>query len=80
MSENTREQLHRQIDQLPDRALEVIAKFIQSVETEHPDFPEYANWKGKDWQAFSIQQFSRDQDEVEYSIEDAQEVVTAKAS
>jgi len=79
MSEKTREQLHRQIDQLPDRTLEQIARFIQSVETEHPDFPEYANWKGK-LRSFSIQQFSRDQDEVEYSIEDAQEVVTAKAS
>ena len=74
MSATAREQLHRQIDQLPDRIVEQIANFIQLVETEQNDFPEYANWKSKDWREFSLQQFFRDNDEVEYTLEDAQEV------
>jgi len=74
MSANTREQLHRQIDQLPDRVVEQVANFIQLVATEQNNFSEYANWKSKDWQEFSLQQFFRDEDEVEYTLEDAQEV------
>jgi len=72
MSATTREQLHKQIDQLPDRIIEQIANFIQLVATEQNNFPEYANWKSKDWQEFSLQQFFHD--EVEYELEDAQEV------
>jgi hypothetical protein len=74
MSVTTREQLHKQIDQLPDRIVEQIAKFIQLVATEQNNFPEYINWKSKDWQEFSLQQFFRDEVEVEYTLEDAQEV------
>jgi len=74
MSANTREQLHRQIDQLPDRVVEQVANFIQLVATEQNNFSEHANWKSKDWQEFSLQQFFRDEDEVEYTLEDAQEV------
>jgi len=74
MSATIREQLHKQIDQLPDRVVEQIANFIQLVATEQNNFPEYANWKSKDWQEFSLQQFFRDNDEVEYTLEDVQEV------
>ncbi len=74
MSATTREQLHKQIDQLPDRVIEQIANFIQLVATEQNSIPEYKNWKIKDWQDFSLQQFFRDKDEVEYTLEDAQEV------
>ena len=74
MSATTREQLHKQIDQLPDRVIEQIANFIQLVATEQNNIPEYAYWKIKDWQDFSLQQFFRDKDEVEYTLEDAQEV------
>jgi len=74
MSATAREQLHRQIDQLPDRVIEQIANFIQLVATEQNNFPEYTNWKTKDWQEFSLQQFFLDEDEVEYTLEDAQEV------
>ena len=62
MSATTREQLHKQIDQLPDRVVEQIANFIQLVATEQDNVLEYANWKSKDWQAFSLQQFFRDED------------------
>jgi len=70
MSATTRDQLHKQIDQLPDRIIEQ----IQSVSTEQNNFPEYVNWENKDWQEFSLQQFFHDEDEVEYTLEDAQEV------
>jgi hypothetical protein len=74
MSATAREQLHRQIDQLPDRVVEQVAKFIQLVATEQNSIPEYAYWESKDWQEFSLQQFFLDEDEVEYTLEDAQEV------
>jgi len=74
MSATTREQLHKQIDQLPDRVVEQIANFIQLVATEQNNFSAYTNWKSKEWQEFSLQQFFRDEDEVEYTLEDAQEV------
>ena len=74
MSATTREQLHKQIDQLPDRVVEQIANFIQLAVTEQNNFSEYTNWKGEEWQEFSLQQFFRDEDEVEYTLEDAQEV------
>jgi len=74
MSTTTREQLHKQIDQLPDRVVEQIANFIRLVATEQNNFSEYTNWKSKEWQEFSLQQFFRDEDEVEYTLEDAQEV------
>ena len=74
MSATIREQLHKQIDQLPDRVVEQIANFIQLVATDQNNFQEYANWKSKDWQEFSLQQFFRNEDEVEYTLEDAQEV------
>ncbi|MEM9276296.1 MAG: hypothetical protein AAGA80_25585 [Cyanobacteria bacterium P01_F01_bin.143] len=35
---------------------------------------EYTNWQNKDWQEFSLEQFFREEDEVEYSLEDAQEI------
>jgi hypothetical protein len=74
MSATAREQLHRQIDQLPDRVVEQVAKFIQLVATEQNSIPEYAYWESEDWQEFSLQQFFLDEDEVEYTLEDAQEV------
>ena len=74
MSVTTREQMHKQIDQLPDRIVEQIANFIQLVATEQNSFSEYTNWKSEEWQEFSLQHFFRDEDEVEYTLEDAQEV------
>ncbi len=74
MSVTTRENLHKQIDQLPDGIIEQIATFIQLVAIEQNNIPKYAHWKTKDWQEFSLQQFFRDEDEVEYKLEDAQEV------
>jgi hypothetical protein len=76
MSVTSRDQLHQQIDQLPDRIVEKIANFTSSIITEQDNRPEYSNWENKDWQEFSLQIFLNDDDEIEYSLKDAQEIYT----
>ena len=72
MSVTSREQLHQQIDQLPDHIIEQIANFTLSIITQQSNIPEYTNWENKDWQEFSLQTFF--DDEIEYFLEDAQEI------
>ncbi|MFM7437031.1 MAG: hypothetical protein ACKO2V_00245 [Snowella sp.] len=74
MSVTSREQLHQQIDQLPDHIVEQIANFTSSIITQQSNMPEYSNWEDKDWQEFSLQIFFNDDEEIEYSLEDAQEI------
>ena len=76
MSVTSREKLHQQIDQLPDRIVEPIVNFTSSMITQQNNIPEYSNWEDKDWQEFSLQIFFRKEDEIEYSLEDAQEIYT----
>jgi hypothetical protein len=42
--------------------------------TQQNNIPEYSNLEDKDWQEFSLQIFFREEDEIEYSLEDAQEI------
>ncbi len=70
MSATLREQLHQQIDQLPDHIVEKIANFTSLITTH----PEYTNWQDKDWQEFCLEQFFREDDDIEYSLKDAQEI------
>ena len=64
-----REQLHKQIDVLPDDVVEQIADFTvfliakKGVEIERSQ-----------WQDFALVQFFREDDEVVYSLDDAQDV------
>lgn len=64
-----REQLHKQIDVLPDEVVEQIADFTaflmvkKGVEIERSQ-----------WQDFALAQFFREGDEVGYSLDDAQAV------
>ena len=74
MSVNIREQLHQKIDQLPDHIVEQIANFTQLISTQQQKIPDYSEWQNKDWQEFSLEQFCREEDEIEYSLEDAQEI------
>ena len=74
MSANLREQLHQQIDQLPDHIVEQIANFTQLISTQSKKIYDYSEWQNKDWQEFSLEQFFREKDEIEYSLEDAQEI------
>jgi hypothetical protein len=35
---------------------------------------QYSNWEDKDWQKFSLQNFFCEENEIEYCLEDAQEI------
>jgi hypothetical protein len=74
MSATIREELHQQIDQLPDHIVEKIANFTQLISTELNNISEYTNWQDEDWQKFSLEQFFKEEDEIEYSLADAQEI------
>jgi hypothetical protein len=75
MYATTREQLHQQIDSLPDHIIEQIAKFTLSITTQQKiAASEYTDWESTQWQEFSLTQLFREDDEIEYSLEDAEEI------
>jgi predicted Rossmann fold nucleotide-binding protein DprA/Smf involved in DNA uptake len=75
MSATTREQLHQQIDSLPDHIVEQIANLIISITTQQKiAVSEYTDWQNIQWQEFSLTQFFREDDEIQYSLEDAEEI------
>ncbi|MEA3351457.1 MAG: hypothetical protein U9Q82_12605 [Chloroflexota bacterium] len=69
-----REQLHSQIDRLPDEVVQQISDFTFFVMTRQKITPMYNDWSNSQWQAFSLEQFFRGDEEVEYSLEDAEEI------
>lgn len=69
-----REQLHKQIDNLPDDIVQQIADFALFVMTRRNISSAYVDWNSDQWQAFVLEQLFREEDEVEYSLEDAQEI------
>ena len=69
-----REQLQKQIDTLPDDIVQQIADFTFFVMARRELTPLYADWDSRQWQDFSLGQFFREDDEVEYALEDAQEI------
>jgi len=69
-----REQLQKQINRLPDDIVQQIADFTFFVMARREINPLFADWENNQWQDFSLEQFFREDDEVEYSLEDAQEV------
>lgn len=69
-----REQLHRQIDRLPDEVVQQIADFALFVTVRRQMPSAYADWDQNQWQVFAWEQFFREADNVEYSLEDAQEI------
>jgi predicted Rossmann fold nucleotide-binding protein DprA/Smf involved in DNA uptake len=75
MSATTREQLHQQIDSLPDHIVEQIANLIISMTTQQKiAVSEYTDWQNIQWQEFSLTQFFHEDDEIQYSLEDAEEI------
>ena len=75
MSSTTREQLHQQIDSLPDHIVEEIARLILSITTQQKiAASEYTDWQIAQWQDFSLTQLFCEDDEIEYSLEDAEEI------
>ncbi|MGC9522042.1 MAG: hypothetical protein ACP5HG_09195 [Anaerolineae bacterium] len=69
-----REALHRQIDRLPDELVEEIADFTLFITARRQRAAAYGEWDDAQWQAFVLEQFFREDDEVTYSLEDAKEV------
>ena len=69
-----REQLYKQIDNLPDDVVEQIADFALFVMARRQTTPSYVEWGSNQWQDFALGQLFREDDEIEYSLEDAQEI------
>lgn len=70
-----REQLHKQIDILPDELVEQIADFTLFLLAKRKAAPKYEDWNEQQWREFSLEQFFREEDdEVTYTIADAKEV------
>ena len=69
-----REQLCKQIRDLPDDVVEQVADFTQFVMARRRIAPGYVDWNNNQWQDFALEQLFRDKDEVEYNLEDAQEI------
>lgn len=74
MSDTIREQLHKQIDNLPEELVEQIADFTLFVMARKKLTPVYSEWERNQWQSFALGQLFDEEDEVTYSLEDAQEV------
>jgi hypothetical protein len=72
-TKDIREQLYRQIDRLPDEVVEQIVDFTLFVMARR-QIPVYADWDDDQWRAFTLGQFFREDDNVEYSLKDAQEI------
>lgn len=68
-----REQLCKQINNLPDDVVEQIADFL-FVMAKRRISPSYMDWDGTQWQDFALGQLFREDEEVEYSLKDAQEI------
>lgn len=68
-----RDQLHQEIDRLPDEVVEQIADFTLFIMVRRHISPLYVDWDRSEWQTFALEQFVREDDEVEYSLEDAEE-------
>jgi hypothetical protein len=56
------------------QVVEKIANFTQFISTQQNSLTDYIDWQDKDWSEFSLEQFFCEEDEVEYSLEDAQEI------
>jgi len=69
-----RKQLRKQIDKLPDDVVAQIADFTLFVMSRRQIAPMYAEWTQSEWQDFTLEQFFREEDEISYTLKDAQEI------
>ncbi len=69
-----RTQLQEQIRHLPDNVVEQIADFAFFVMSRRGIEPLYQDWDDQLWQGFALSQFFAEDDDVEYTLEDAQEI------
>ena len=69
-----RKQLHQRIDNLPDDVVAQVADFTLFIMAKNQIAPLYEEWENNQWQNFALEQFFREEDDVEYFISDAKEV------
>jgi len=70
-----RQQLHEQVDNLPDDVLRAVADFARFVLARQENRNLYADWNDASWREFSLQHFFRDgAGEYDYSLADAEEI------
>jgi hypothetical protein len=72
-----RERLRQQINDLPDDVVEQIADFTLFLMTKRQLTSNYIEWDDSQWQEFALEQLFSDDDEIEYCLEDAQEIYKA---
>lgn len=63
-----REQLHKQIDSLPDELVEQIVDFTLFVMARRKIKPLYDEWSHSQWQDFALSQFFREADNEAYTL------------
>ena len=66
-----REQLCRQIETMPDDMVEQIAKFAQYIMERRTSTQDYADWDDTTWQAFSLGQLFREDEDGHHTLVDA---------
>ena len=69
-----REQLCAQLDNMPDEVVEQVADFALFIMARRQHAPSYVDWNRGQWRDFALGQLFREDDDVEYSLEDAQEI------
>jgi hypothetical protein len=70
-----REQLHQQVEQLPEDLLPEIAEFVLFKLARRARTSRYTGWSEHEWQDFAIDPLLREtEDDVEYSLDDAEVV------
>jgi hypothetical protein len=73
-TQTVREQLRRQLDLLPDDVIVEIADFAAFILARREGKQTYVDWTDREWERLALSQFLRDADDVEYTLDDAQEV------
>ncbi len=69
-----RKQLQKQIEKLPDDIVQQIADYTAFLMARRNITPLYSDWQISQWQNFALEQFFREDDEIEYTLKDAQEI------
>jgi hypothetical protein len=73
MTASTREDLRRQLDLLPDEIVQEVADFVAFILARR-GMVNYEDWTEQEWRTLSAAQFLKEADDVEYSLDDAEEI------
>jgi len=69
-----RKQMQQQIEKLPENVLREVADFMAFILARRRYEDEITDWVEETWQQMAVEQFFRESDDVEYTIDDAIEV------